>query len=534
MQRRNTLLAASALLLNGFTACTYNRSVHPDKLECRDDNGCPSGYRCVGVTVEIDGFCCNNPDPTLCVRPPQSPTDARAAAGDARLTGGSSDGIPRTDGSGGQDLNGASDASAEKPASDVNTTDRAAPPDSGPPGFDAAADLSTAQVDGTTNFDAAQPDLAGATIQPDAQLLLDALSDTPVLLPSDALVLLPPDALIQPDTAALPEALAPIDTAPAQDGSPDVPVAPLPDAASDLSSDTPMGAGPQITSIEGTGAAAAVAPRTEDLAAWNARAADRLPASHRISSANPELVVTGTALDDVTLATLKGQSGQGNHDMTIEEKTMTTLRLRWPSTLTAGGLFILSLTAAAGTADAQVFFLQGEKGDKGDQGNKGDQGSQGAPGDSLFSCAGNDCSTTKNVLVSGLLTASTGIQVNTQGYSGPTLSHLSFVSGVAYGFIQSVSQSMGNGVAWDSGFSYGGSGLIGFVIIGGGNNTVGEFKVDSGGNVTILNDADGYLTVGDSPVANRYGLYGYGGSLFIKHNFIGSRFFAVYVFGQTG
>jgi len=98
--------------------------------------------------------------------------------------------------------------------------------------------------------------------------------------------------------------------------------------------------------------------------------------------------------------------------MTIEEKTMTTLRLRWPSTLTAGGLFILSLTAATGNANAQVFFLQGEK---------GDQGLQGAPGDSIFSCAGNNCSTTKNVSVGGL--TSNGVYLGPETTRTVNLSH---------------------------------------------------------------------------------------------------------------
>jgi hypothetical protein len=285
-------------------------------------------------------------------------------------------------------------------------------------------------VDVTTNSDGAQPDLAGVTIQQDAQVQRDttSLSDAPILLPLDALV--------QQDAAALPDGLALKDTAAAQDGPPDVPVGPLPDAASDLSSDTPLGAGPQIISIEGTGTAAAVAPRTEDLAAWNARAADRLPAAHRISSTNPELVVTGTALDGVTLATLKGQTGQGNHDTTIEEKTMTKLTLGWPSTLTAGGLFILSLTAAAGTAEAQVFFLQGEKGDKGDQ------------GDSLFSCAGNDCSTTKNVSVGGLFTAAGGL--TSKGvYIGPeTTRTINLTNSMSADVIQAAIDAVGKHVPY--------------------------------------------------------------------------------------
>ena len=57
MQLRNTLLAAFLLT----ATCTFHPKVDPNQLDCKDDNGCPSGYRCVDVTVEKSGFCCKNP-----------------------------------------------------------------------------------------------------------------------------------------------------------------------------------------------------------------------------------------------------------------------------------------------------------------------------------------------------------------------------------------------------------------------------------------------------------------------------------------
>ena len=397
MQRRKTVLAASTLLL--AAACTFNPKVDPNKLDCIHDNGCPSGYRCVDVTVEKSGFCCNNPGSTLCRRPGTTSADDGSAAGDARPTDGFSDGIGRTDGS----TSNASDGSAEKPASDANATDRATSPDSGPPVFDGATDRAAAQMDGLSNSDAIQPDVTGVFIQQDAE----AQQDTASL--SDSLIPLPPDALVQQDAAALSDGLAPNDALAAQDSPLDVPVGPIPDAAPDLSSDAPLGAGPQITSIEGTGTAAAVAPRTEDLTAWKARVADRRPASKRISSSVPVLEVTGNGLGGVTQATLKGQSGQGEHVMSIGAASATRLTLGWPSTLAAGGLFILSLTAPTGTAEAEVFFLQGEAGLQGTTGLQGAKGDKGDPGDSLFSCSAGTCSTSNNISVGGLFTVTGGL-----------------------------------------------------------------------------------------------------------------------------
>jgi hypothetical protein len=90
MRCRNIFLVASALLL--ATACTFNPKVDPRQLDCKDDNGCPSGYRCVGVTVEKSGFCCNKPDESACYAPP----DAASAVGDARPTDVLSEGIDGT------------------------------------------------------------------------------------------------------------------------------------------------------------------------------------------------------------------------------------------------------------------------------------------------------------------------------------------------------------------------------------------------------------------------------------------------------
>ncbi|MBI5526631.1 MAG: SUMF1/EgtB/PvdO family nonheme iron enzyme [Deltaproteobacteria bacterium] len=204
------------------------------------------------------------------------------------------------------------------------------------------------------------------------------------------------------------------------------------DSGTDASSDGDTGPGPVISSIDGTGHEMGVSPRPEDEAVWNAHAGDRAPGQHRLLIENTEIVVTGDKLAGVTLAQLEGQSGQGTHQMAIKEVGMNILRLGWPATLLAGGMFVLSVSGASGDASAQVYFLQGldgndgAKGDKGDQGvqgvqgvkgDKGDQGIQGLPGDSFFTCVGDDCSTTKNLSVPNLaITTSYSLPDCPQGY----------------------------------------------------------------------------------------------------------------------
>ena len=112
MPCRNALPVALALLLTGFAACTYNPSVHPDKLRCRDNNGCPSGYQCVGATDISLGFCCNKSPTEACFGPADGaamdvrPTDAPAASPDGRNP---------------QDLSSASEV---RQGPDVNAADR--------------------------------------------------------------------------------------------------------------------------------------------------------------------------------------------------------------------------------------------------------------------------------------------------------------------------------------------------------------------------------------------------------------------------
>ena len=117
-----------------------------------------------------------------------------------------------------------------------------------------------------------------------------------------------------------------------------------------------------ISRLDGTGTESAVNPRPEDLSVWNSYADVRVPAKTRIDSSNPAVQVRGVNLDKVTKAVLIGRTGQGIYEMPIMEETPMTMKLGWPATLTAGGLFILSLQSSAGNASAQVYFLQGENG----------------------------------------------------------------------------------------------------------------------------------------------------------------------------
>ena len=142
MYRRNAFLAASALLLIGVAACTYNPSFQADAstLVCKDNNGCPSGYRCVIASGATSGFCCNQPTDNACfVSPARDATTAPTG----------------TDGP--ADLNRASDVLV---VADVNPADRGGTqvPDSSPPGVDAAADLAVDQTGTGGTGDASNAD----------------------------------------------------------------------------------------------------------------------------------------------------------------------------------------------------------------------------------------------------------------------------------------------------------------------------------------------------------------------------------------
>jgi hypothetical protein len=152
MPCRNALPVALSLLLTGFAACTYNPSIHPDKLKCRDNNGCPSGYRCVGVAGNKPGFCCNKPDAAACF----PPTDAASAPTDATPTDAPADGTARADGSVDAIADGrvAGDGAADKPTDGLVLA-----PDSGADVADGGQDVGTGGTRGSG--DAGVPEAPG-------------------------------------------------------------------------------------------------------------------------------------------------------------------------------------------------------------------------------------------------------------------------------------------------------------------------------------------------------------------------------------
>jgi hypothetical protein len=181
---RNAFWVALALLLTGFSACAYNPSVHPDKLKCRDNNGCPSGYLCVGATDIALGFCCNN---NACLVPPDG------AAPDARPMDALADSIilVGSDGSSPQDLSSGLDLWQ---ALDLGVTDSTGTqaPDSILPGFDVASDLAgvtpaDAVADAIVSGDAiSSPDLSNPSEvgqAPDLNVTDSMGTPTPDLIP---------------------------------------------------------------------------------------------------------------------------------------------------------------------------------------------------------------------------------------------------------------------------------------------------------------------------------------------------------------
>jgi hypothetical protein len=181
------------------------------------------------------------------------------------------------------------------------------------------------------------------------------------------------------------------------------------DGDADLDADGDEPGGPTIDGIDGTGPNVPVNPRPEDRSDWDAHAADRAAASHRVSTVDQDLVITGVALEETESVLAEGLSGQGTIEFTIEEASMNRVRVRFPAALTiAGGLFLLTLTTPDGVAEAQVFFLQGQDGADGEQGLQGEQGppgADGADGDSVLTCAAGVCTLDQDLVVSGIITS---------------------------------------------------------------------------------------------------------------------------------
>jgi hypothetical protein len=88
-----------------------------------------------------------------------------------------------------------------------------------------------------------------------------------------------------------------------------------------------------ITGIDGTGPVQAIEPRLEDLPEWEARAEERRAAARRINGLDPVVMVTGRDLAGVTAARAEGLAEQGTIHFTVEETTMTDVRLRFPAAL---------------------------------------------------------------------------------------------------------------------------------------------------------------------------------------------------------
>ena len=137
---------------------------------------------------------------------------------------------------------------------------------------------------------------------------------------------------------------------------------------------------PMIDGINGTGPLKGVDPREEDLERWNGVVAeDRRPASQRIKSATRDFVIMGRNLADTE--TVMATPDDGSEPMIFSfdvEEDMDRVRVTFPddvSRTTMTALFTLVLTTTAGaTAEAEVFFLQGQDGVAGEDGTDGADG----------------------------------------------------------------------------------------------------------------------------------------------------------------
>ena len=157
---------------------------------------------------------------------------------------------------------------------------------------------------------------------------------------------------------------------------------------------------PVITGLNGTGAEQEVSVSLSELTSCGELPAARTGAARRLSDT---LVVQGENLDGTSAAHAEGTCGQGRIDFTVEEESMSEVRLRLPGalTITAGGLFLLTLVTPVGEARAEFFVLQGERGPAGEDGATGPRGPAGATGDSALDCVGDTCTLPHNLVVEG-------------------------------------------------------------------------------------------------------------------------------------
>jgi formylglycine-generating enzyme required for sulfatase activity len=260
--------------------------------------------------------------------------------------------------------------------------------------FDSAqepgSDDSDSVDDTEGGFDSAQPGDSESGGDLDTDTDTDTTTNTDSDTTADSDTVADTDTNIDSDTDA--------DTDTGADSGTDSEV----DSDSSADSDSDTAVRPTITGIEGTGSASGINPLAADQAAYDSYAGNRTDANNRISSVEQELVVSGSNLDGVTSAQAVGQNSQGTIDFDIVEATMNQLKIKFPNpiTVTAGGLFVLTLATLTTSVDAQVFFLQGEQGVQGEKGDKGDEGTVAG-----ISCAGGACTVAGDLVVEGNLSA---------------------------------------------------------------------------------------------------------------------------------
>jgi hypothetical protein len=122
MNRHAYFLSALTAMAT-LTSCQYKPSIHPDTLKCTDQDGCPSGYRCVIPTGSTVGLCCpNSIDDLTCAG------RLDAAVDGSKTADGRSDAPEGRDGVGEIDADGLAfdaDVTRETPSLDSGLSDHA-------------------------------------------------------------------------------------------------------------------------------------------------------------------------------------------------------------------------------------------------------------------------------------------------------------------------------------------------------------------------------------------------------------------------
>ena len=160
---------------------------------------------------------------------------------------------------------------------------------------------------------------------------------------------------------------------------------------------------PAITGVDATGLEREADPESDGDAHTDYLAqSDGVPSSHRVSSSDPQLLISGSNLADafeVTALALPEETRGWSFRFPIDTVDDEQLTVRFPAGMSrenGTGFFQLTVTTPGGSAEAFVYLFPGEA------------GAAGEPGESPLDCDEAGCVLERNLTIVGDLSATEG------------------------------------------------------------------------------------------------------------------------------